>query len=66
MYHENYLENIGSNSIKTYNNIYTVIHNTLTITTESKHITIIPVLNVDNKYIVYDQFKTVVSLEKKE
>lgn len=65
-----------TNHIKSYNDIYSVIHSEIKIDTKCKHVKIIPVLWVNNNknenpdsgdhYIVYDQFATIVSLEQKE
>lgn len=57
-----------SNNIITYNDIQKVIYNNFNISTNSESIVIVPVLRVDDngeyKYIIYDQFQTVLSLSK--
>lgn len=52
---------------KSYNNIYDIIHSSITLEEcEYSNIKIVPALQVDNKYIIYDQFITYLVLEKKE
>lgn len=55
-----------------YNDLYDVIHNNAEFTSDHKFVAIVPVLriyNADNEiidYIIYDQFTTVLQVEKSE
>lgn len=65
-----------TNRIKNYNDIYSVIHTEIDIESQCEYVKIVPVLWIDHeenetpdgkdRYIIYDQFTTVVTLEKKE
>lgn len=65
---KNYKECSRENKTKSYNNIYDVIHSSIVLEgCECSNIKIVPALKIsDSQYVVYDQFATDITLERKD